>query len=543
MGPAAGNLHDLNDPEAREIRACLEKILSCPLFAQAERQQKFLSYVVEQTLAGQGNRLKGYSIGAEVFDRDSDFDPQVNAIVRVEASRLRAKLREYYDGEGRDDAVRIDLPKGGYAPKFSFQSRTASEKPRSALAAHVAKLAPAISVPADMPSLAVLPFENLGNDPEQEYFADGITEDLITAMSKLSGLLVISRHSVFAFKGVAKDAREIAAELGVRYLLEGSVRRAGNRVRITAQLVEAETGTQIWAESYDRDLEDIFAVQDDVTRNIVETLKVNLGDLDSGSLVHAGTTSIEAHDFLLRGLERHWEYTPESVRAAEDYFAKAAECDPNYAAAHAWLARTNIYRYATCGAGRESLEVADRHARAAMALGPRLPQSYSIFGWVQLWRGNAVEALGAARRAVAMDPNSADAYLFLSIILSSANRAEEGLQMIQKAMRLNPQPNAFYLFALMHAYFTLGRYEDAIEAGLAGKELRLHFMPTREYLALSYLGLGRMDEAEAERDEILEEYRTGGAGVRTIFLDKRLGDHFREMRRTLGIPVICDEER
>ena len=541
MGPAAGNLGDLKDPEAGKIRACLAKILSCPLFAQAERQQKFLSYVVEQTLAGRGDRLKGYSIGAEVFERSDDFDPQVNAIVRVEASRLRAKLREYYDSEGRGDAVRIDLPKGGYVPQFRFQSEW--PEPGSALAAHVAKLTPVISVPADQPSLAVLPFENLGSDPEQDYFADGITEDLITALSKLSGLLVISRHSVFSFKGVAKDAREIAAELGVRYLLEGSVRRAGNRVRITAQLVEAETGVQAWADSYDRDLEDIFAVQDDVTRRIVETLEVNLGELDSSSLVHAGTTSMEAHDFLLRGLERHWEYTPDSIQAAEGYFAKAIERDPDYAAAHAWLARTAIYRYATCGAGRESLELADRHARKAMTLGHRLPLSYSIFGWVQLWRGNAVEALGAARRAVAMDPNNADAYLFLSIILSSANRAEEGLQMIQKAMRLNPQPSAFYLFALLHAYFTLGRYEEAIEAGLAGKELRFHFIPTREYLAISYFLLDRKDEAEAERDEVLEEYRTGGAGVRTIYLDKHLVNRFREMRRALGLPVILDEER
>ena len=543
MTPMTHTSRLFGEGEAGEIRACLAKILSCPLFAQAERQQKFLSYVVEQTLAGQGDRLKGYNIGAEVFERSDDFDPQVNAIVRVEALRLRAKLREYYDGEGHEDPVRIELPKGGYAPRFSFQTETGPSKLGSALAAHVAKLAPAISVPADQPSLAVLPFENLGDDPEQEYFADGVTEDLITALSKLSGLLVIARHSVFTYKGVAKDARKIGAELGVRYLLEGTVRRAGNRVRITAQLVEAADGTQIWADRYDRDLEDIFAVQDDVTRRIVETLKVNLGELDSGSLVHAGTTSIEAHDLLLRGLERHWEYTPESVKIAEGYFAKAIERDPNYAAAHCWLARANIYRYATCGAGRESLEVADRHSRKAVALGPRLPESYSIFGWVQLWRGNAVEALGAARRAVAMDPNNADAYLFLSIILSSVDRAEEGLQIIQKAMRLNPQPSAFYLFALLHAYFTLERYEETIEVALAGKELRLHFIPTREYLALSYFCLGRMEEAVAERDEILKEYRTGGAGVRTIYLDKRLVDRFREMRRSLGLPVIFDEER
>ena len=537
MSPETRNESALTDSEAREIRACLEKILSCPLFAQAERQQKFLSYVVEQTLAGQGNRLKGYSIGAEVFERSDDFDPQVNAIVRVEASRLRAKLREYYQDHGRDDSVRIDLPKGGYAPKFSFQSQPASQESGSALAAHVAKLAPAISVPTDQPSLAVLPFENLGNDPEQEYFADGMTEDLITALSQLSGILVIARHSVFAYKGVAKDARKIASELGVRYLLEGSVRRAGNRVRITAQLVDAETGMQAWADSYDRDLEDIFAVQDDVTRQIVETLKVNLSDSATGGLVHAGTANIEAHDLLLRGLERFWEYTPDSATAAQKFFTEAIEMDPDYGAAHAWLARAHVYRFSTGMAGHESLEVAFRHAQKAVALQPRLPHCYSVLGWVQLWRGDAAEALGAGRRAVSTDPNNADAHLFLSVILTAVGRAEEGLQIMQKAMRLNPQPSVFYLFGLTLAYFTLGRHEEALETALAGKQLRSRFLPNRDFLALTYWMLGRRDEAVAERDEVLKMYREKDVGIRSIYLDKGLAERFNGVRREIGLPA------
>jgi adenylate cyclase len=523
------------DPHVAEVGSALAKVLSSLPFVQAARQQQLLRYLVQQTLAGRGNLLKGYTIGVEVFGRDASFDPRIDAIVRVEVSRLRSKLREYYQGEGRSEPVRFDLPKGSYAVCFSFGApegspvRAENAAPPSAAAggaeARPAEAQPSASVsipvPVDMPSLAVLPFSNVSSDPEQEYFADGVTEDLITALSKLSGLFVISRHSVFAYKGVAKDARDIARELGVRYLLEGSVRRAGRRVRITAQLVEAATGADVWADSYDRDLEDIFAVQDDVTRRIVERLQVSLPDLESEQLVHAGTTSVEAHDILLRGLERFWEYTPESIQAAQALFTKALEVDPDYAAAHAWLARAYIYRYTESTAGREALEIAFKHASKAVEISPRLPMSQSILGWVQVWRGHGAEAIAAASRAVGMDPNNADAHLVLSVILAAVGRGEEGLRYIEKGMRLNPHPSAFYLLAVGLCYYSLKRYEEALPMFRAGAELRPAFLPNHTFVVLSCAHLGRPEEAEGARSALMKmQKRYDITRLPTIWLDK-----------------------
>jgi adenylate cyclase len=376
----------------------------------------------------------------------------------------------------------------------------------------------------------------MSSHPEQEYFADGMTEDLITALSKLSGLFVISRHSVFAYKDIAKDARDIARELGVRYLLEGSVRRAGRRVRITAQLVEAATGAHVWADSYDRDLEDIFAVQDDVTRRIVDRLQVSLPDPESERLVYAGTTSVEAHDILLRGLERFWEYTPESIQAAQALFTKALEVDPDYAAAHAWLARAYVYRYTEGTARPETLEIAFRHARKAVELSPRLPMSQSVLGWVQLWRGQGAEAVTAASRAVAMDPNSADGLLFLSVILAAADRAEEGLRCIEKAMRLNPHPSAFYLLAHALCHYRLKRYEEAVPVLEAAAALRPAFAPVHFILVLAYAQLGRAEDVAREKEtlrKIQEQYDI--SRLPDIWLDKTLREENERLLAQVGL--------
>jgi adenylate cyclase len=507
----------LQDTRAALVRNCLDKILGCSLFVQAERQQRFLHYLVEQTLTGQGHRLKGYSIGAAVFDRTDDFDPRLDAIVRVEATRLRSKLREYYEDAGRLDEVRIELPKGCYELKFSFQTETCRSEPAvspsaAEIAAETSVLMPAISVPSDKPSLAVLPFANLSRDPEQDYFADGMTDDLITSLSKLSGLLVIGRQSVFVYKGSNKDAREIARELGVRYLLEGSVRRLEHRVRINAQLVEAAHGLQVWAERYDRDLEDIFALQDDVTCRIVDALEVQLSDTESRTLVRAEKVNVEAHDLLLCGLERFWEYTSESVEAAQEFLMKALVVDPNYAAAHAWLARAYLYRFATLLIDidrselfdrLELLELGFRHARKAVDLNPGLPLGYSILGWAHLWRGQAVEALAASRRAVQMDPNNPDAHLFLSIILCKNGRGDEAADCVQRATRLNPHPTTFYLFAFGVCRFSQAHYEEAAAAFKKGIDLAPGFTPNAEFLIATYGVLGRIEEATHYRDAIL----------------------------------------
>jgi adenylate cyclase len=465
------------------VQSCLAKMLETNVFAHAERQKRLLAYLVSQTLAGRSDRLKGYTIGIDVFDRSSDFDPSVEPIVRVETARLRAKLREYYADEGRRDPVRIGIPKGAYLVRIC----DSVDAPGGADA----------SGKEEKPSLAVLPFANMSDNPGQDYFVNGIVEDLTTDLSKLSGLVVVSRHSAFAYKGTGRSAGDIARELGVRYLVEGSVRRDSYRVRIAAHLIDSVSGAHLWADRYDRDLKDIFAVQDEVARRIVKSLQVKLVGIESDRLGHEGTSSLEAHDLLLRGLERLWHYSREPAADAQAFFAKAVTLDPDYAAAHAWLARSYVFQWAMNWIREDSLEVAYEHAKLAVASDDNLPLGHAVLGWVQMWRKEANEALSAGRHAVALDPNNADAQLFLSITLSALGRGKESLNYIRSAIRLNPHPSTLYLMALGISYYVLGQFEEAIEAFRRGVELWPLFPPNQAYLAITYLRLERKEEALA----------------------------------------------
>jgi adenylate cyclase len=517
-----------SEAEKACVRGCLDKVLASPLFAQAARQQRFLRYVVDETLDGNAERLKGYTIAVEVFERDADFDPMLDAIVRVEATRLRAKLREYYDGEGSRDAARIEVPKGSYAVRIEFPPEQAATAPRAERQGGAADGRPTRSTapPAveDRPSVVVLPFLNLSPDPAQQYFADGITEDLTTELSRLSGLVVISRHSAFAYKGVTKRTEEIAGELGVRYIVEGSVQRSAEQARVSAQLIDAASGATLWAERYERELKDVFAVQDAVVRRIVAVLQVRLTPLEEEPLLgHGGAPGFEAHDCLLRGLQCFWLYSQEGTTQALALFAKAVELDPGYGLAHAWLARALAYQWAMLwDTSPACLEEAFEHARAATDLAPQMPYGQAVLCWVQLWRKQGEESVAAGWRAVAMDPSSADAHLFLSLSLSAAGRGAEALLYIEKGMRLNPHPSAFYQFALGQCYFVLEDYEKAIEACRRGVELRRVFIPNQFYLCLFYTLLGREDEAKLAREELLA--LTGGrlAAVRLLWLDEDL---------------------
>ena len=516
-----------SEAEKASIQACLEKILASPVFAHAERQQRFLRYAVTHTLAGNNDRLKGYTIGVEVFDREQDFDPAVDAIVRVEAARLRAKLREYYESDGRHDAVRLSLPKGSYAVRVGFESISGAEKHAAGPDARETRPA-AIQPVEDRPSVAVLPFANLSPDPAHAFFADGITEDLSTEISRVSGLFVISRHSTFAYKGTVKRAQEIAAELGVRYLVEGSVQRAGRQARINVQLSDAVTGAQVWAERYDRDLEDIFAVQDDITRSVAAVLQVKLTRDENKLLGRKETSSVEAYDCLLRGMERFWIYSREPAEEARTLFAKAAELDPGYAEAHAWLARALTFKWIMFwDQNPQSIEEAFQHARAAVDLDPSLPYAYSVLSWVQMWRKQTEASVAAGWKAVTMDPNNADAHVFLAFALASGARAEEALHHVDRAMRLNPHPSALYQLILGICHFELEEYDEAIAAFKRGAELRQEFLPSHYLLCLSYTLLDRIAEARAERETLLALTSGHQPFVRPMWADEDLALRIR----------------
>jgi TolB-like protein/class 3 adenylate cyclase len=355
----------------------------------------------------------------------------------------------------------------------------------------------------DKPSIAVMPFVNMSRDPEQEYFGDGITEDLITDLSKISGLFVIARNSVFTYKGRPVKVQQVSDELGVRYVLEGSVRKVGSRVRITAQLVDAFTGGHIWAERYDRDLEDIFALQDEVTQKIVAVLAVRLREGEQERLAQKNTDNLLAYDYFLRALEHFNRYSKEANAEARRLFIKATELDPTYALAYAKAGWTYLTDW-TMGwsQSRECLDLAYELAQKAVGLDASMEESHCLLGHVHLWKKNHEKAIALFEEFIALNPNHADTLSDLGDILNFSGQPEKAIGLIRKAMRLNPLYPTFNLFNLGHAYFLSKRYEEALEALKGALSSNPDFFPARAYLAATYIELGIENEARAEAREI-----------------------------------------
>jgi adenylate cyclase len=352
----------------------------------------------------------------------------------------------------------------------------------------------------------VLAFENMSHDPEQEYFADGIAEDVITDLSKISGLFVIARNSAFTYKGKPVNLQQVSRELGVRYVLEGSVRKAGNRVRITAQLIDGSSGGHVWAERYDRDLTDIFEVQDEVTGEIVAALKVHL-TLDERRRVESrGTSSIAAHDRFLRGRQLFWQMSREAIAQAQTLFEQAIALDPDFCLAHAYLAFTHtqqaINRWSADPEG--SLERAKELADRALTLDPTEAEAHYVRGIVHLWQQkNVDQAIADAERAIALDPNFARGYGSLGAALHYAGRSEEALERLATMARLDPHHPPSYQHFVAQALFALERFEDAVRALKARLARQPHSDVSHVLLAACYGHLGRTDGARAEWQEAL----------------------------------------
>ena len=312
------------------------------------------------------------------------------------------------------------------------------------------------------PSVAVLPFTNLSRDPSQEYFNDGITEDLITGLSKLSGLFVIARNSVFTYKGKAVKISDVARDLGVRYVLEGGVQRWDSRVRITAQLVDAMTGYHIWAERYDREVRDIFTLQDEVTQQIVRALAVKLTEGEQGRIARV-RTSPEVYDLVLRGSVERRRTTREANAESRRLYAKALDLDPTYAQAYMGLSWAHLQSWQLLWTtDRDTLERAQELAERAIVLDDTLAAGHSLLGQIYLWKKDHDRAIAQAERAVALAPNDADGYETLAEVLAWAGRPEESIKFIRQAMRLNPHYPFFYLWTLGHASYLARRTDDAL---------------------------------------------------------------------------------
>ncbi len=375
------------------------------------------------------------------------------------------------------------------------------------------KLMPASSAPPsktsmprlpDRPSLAVLPFTNMSGDPEQEYFADGITEDIITDCSKISGLFVIARNSTFTFKKQSVDIKDIGRKLGVRHVLEGSVRRAGMRVRINVQLIDAQTGGHVWADRYDRNLEDIFLVQDEVTRKIVQTLEVALTGSETALRQDRGKVNVEAYDHLIRAKSCILQFSAEGTLEASAMLERAVAIDPGLAQAYAYLSIILTMEYVNAWNGRTArdLEHALILARKACEADAFEPTSYDALAITLMWLRRPDEAETAARRALELDPNSSQAHGTLGGVLHFAGKNEQALELLEQALRLDPEFHV-WMHSLGRVQFTLGRYADA-EATF---KRRLIHMPssdvTRAYLASLYGHTDRHDEARRLWKELM----------------------------------------
>jgi TolB-like protein len=345
-------------------------------------------------------------------------------------------------------------------------------------------------------SIAVLPFRNLGDDPEQVPFSEGLSEDLITDLSKVPGMTVIARHSSFAFRERQIDLRAIGAELGVGYIVEGSVRRAGKRVRINAEVTKVAEITQVWADRFDGDLDDVFKFQDDVVGRIVAALAGALPRwrLSAGSRA----TSIDAYDHFVRGRALVMQST-QGNEAARPLLQAAIDDDPDFAAAHAWLAMSHCAAWAMWGEDLErhratALKAADR----AGALDTENADARMILGYIHAYEGDLSRADMEFGEALRLNPNHADAWALQSDLRVFQGRASEGVESVQRAFRLNPYPPRVYFWVLGFANYAARRYEDAIEAIEALKHEATYRTGSQRVLAASLAQLGRLDEAKVE---------------------------------------------
>ncbi len=409
-------------------------------------------------------------------------------------SALRGKVAATFEDRGEQHVKNIAEAVRAYRllPPGAVPSRPAAG----------AKDAPALP---DKPSIAVLPFVNMSADPEQEYFADGITEDIITDVSGVSGLFVIARNSSFVFKKQSVDVKEVGRRLGVRHVLEGSVRKAGKRVRVTAQLIDAQTGGHLWAERYDRDVEDIFAVQDEVTRHIVEALKVRLTPNERVRREGRGKINAEAYDLLAKARSTVYRFTAESVLECRKLLDRALQLDPDFSRAYALLAMAHGAEYLNNwnGADLDHIRRAVDFALKAREKDENEPRAHQALAMMKLLLREYEEAERAAERAIELDANFDGGYVTLGQIHDFTGRHESAIGLFEQAMRLDPEFH-LTLHILGRAQMQAGRYDEAERNFLRRLERVPRTDMTRAYLASLYGITGRIEDARRVWKEMLE---------------------------------------
>jgi len=361
----------------------------------------------------------------------------------------------------------------------------------------------------DRPSVAVLPFINVSGDKAHDHLAEGLTDDLITELSKVSGLFVIARHSVFAIADTPAKVQDVAAELGVHYVLEGSLQRAGQRLRINVKLIDAVTGLSLWAERYDRQYADLFAVQDDVIAKIIAALAVKLSEGERDQLARIPTNNLEAYDYYLRAEQEGVTYSDvETYRRTLSFYQKAIDLDPGFANAHAGIARVavDVWRndYTFLWSAAVARKIAYDAAGQALKLDPNNARAHTVLALLQLVGGREAEATDSANRAVAAQPSDAEAFANLALILAHTGRHDEAVAEMERALRLDPSPPPSFQLLAGIVFYTARENERAIPLMEAAREALPNAEPVREYLAAAYMTKGDRLHGTQEAAKLLE---------------------------------------
>jgi serine/threonine-protein kinase len=481
----------------QSVRLELDRVLASELFVRSERISRFLRYIVERSLQDHANQIKETVIAVDVYERAANYDPKTDPVVRNEARRLRAKLREYYEIEGCSDPIRIDVPKGSYTPVFQYAND--ERKTRSTPSWLAVALAGLVVVMAAMAwwwgqhksapiPIAVLPLTNLSKYPGNDYFADGLTDEIIRNLSIIDGLAVRSQTSSFVFKASPRNIRETGKQLAVDYILEGSVVRAGQQLRINAQLVRVRDDSPLWSGRFDRKLTDVLLIQDEISRGIVNSLRLKLG---RGRRRYE--TSTEAYDLYLRArslpIQRGLSGYDQSIVPLEEAIAK----DPSFAPAYAGLAAAHAAR---SGEFRFDLTDETSKMRAAaektIQLDPLLAEAHDALGMAYGREGQWEQSGKSFRRAIELDPGRSMSYvhfaLFLLLPLGRIEEALNQLRVAEKTDPLSPEVHSQLAWVLISA----GRYDEA--AGHCEHLLPDHLNKST-CLARARLGQGRIAEA------------------------------------------------
>jgi TolB-like protein len=507
----------LTHAEIEAVKTALQAIQGSRAFKDSERMCRFLRFAAEHILRQDPAPLKEYAIGVGVFDRGEDFDPRQDTIVRVEARRLRAKLKQYYESEGKDAPVIVEFPERGYAPTFRFRNNRMSVRRRRQVYVAVAGIVLVTVATAVVlwprrnnptRSIVVLPFINLSPDTSNEYIGDGFTEEVTNALAGMPELRVVARTSAFRFRGRGEDVRAIGDELNVRWVLEGSVRKDTDQLRVTVQLVDAKSRMHVWSHAYDANMAGLSNVQQRIAAEVRRSLKVQFPSA-SGGQMQARPIKPAAYEAYLKGRYFWYQLTPEALRKSISALNRAIDVEPTYAAAHAALADTySLLPQLEVEPPGEYLDKCKSAAQRAVALDPDSAEAHFAAGVARaIADRDPAGAEGEFLRALEVKPNLTEARQAYAVLcLSPLARHAQAVEEMRRVIGNDPvSPVA--RFALGQALAYAGRTVEAVRELRASLELEPEFLPASQAIAIAYL------RGSAYQEALLElQHRADAAG-------------------------------